>query len=155
MYVLFGVAIIDIFSGFAYIQSLIYLFIQLTSFEHLPESNSREENVSYCSQGMTLALLWDTHIYISRRSFLSNTCAYSTHVFMIWIKYAFIPTVNEVCSLYQDLSGANMSFINRFPNGGSSLKVLNEPHLIMFCYSSNILYNYICYFMSSTDTAVI
>lgn len=38
MYVLFGVAIIDIFSGFAYIQSLIYLFIQLISFEHLPES---------------------------------------------------------------------------------------------------------------------
>ena len=38
MYVLFGVAIIDIFSDFAYIQSLIYLFIQLTSFENLPES---------------------------------------------------------------------------------------------------------------------
>lgn len=65
MYVLFGVAIIDIFSGFAYIQSLIYLFIQLTSFEHLPESNSREENVSYCSQGMTLAFaLRYTYIHL-------------------------------------------------------------------------------------------
>ena len=65
-------------------------------------------------------------MYISRLSFLSNTYAYSTHVLMIWIKYAFIPTVKEVSCLYQHISGANMSFINRFPNGGSSLKVLNE-----------------------------
>ena len=87
-------------------------------------------------------------MYISRLSFLSNTYAYSTHVFMIWIKYAFIPTVKEVSCLYQHISGANMSFINRFPSGGSSLKVLNESHLIMFYSSLNILYNYICYFMN-------
>ena len=99
---------------------------------------------------------FEIHIYTSPDLAFSPTHVhYSTHMFTIWIKYAFIPTVKEVCSLYQDLFGANMSFMNRFPNGGSSLKVLNEPHLIMFYYSSNILYNYICYFMSSTDTAVI